>query len=141
MLRLRPILTRCSAAQAALCCLLAGWVLTSSVPAPAFLRAAFGDAMRVPSEGQDPLPDDTGSPEGESPSDELGPQATVQPRSQRLLAPNGIRAPRRFWPWTVLTASRPFSAFLIRFATGVGRAGHFLAEGRSLRFWFQSQTC
>ena len=37
MLRLRPII-RCSAAQAVLCYLLAGLVLTSSVPAPAFLR-------------------------------------------------------------------------------------------------------
>jgi hypothetical protein len=141
MARLRPILTRCSAAQAVLFCLLAGLVLTSSLPAPAFLRAAFGGAMRVPSEGQDSLPDDTELPEGETSSGEFGLQTPVQRRSQRLSAPNGIRASRLLWPWTVLTASRPFSAFLSRFDTGVGCAGHFLAEGRVLRLWLQSQTC
>ena len=67
IMRLGPILTRCSAAQAVRSCLLAGLVLMSSLPAPAFMRAAFGDAMRVPSEGQDPLPDDTESPEDEPP--------------------------------------------------------------------------
>ena len=142
MARLGPILTRCSAAQAVLSCLLAGLVLTSSLPAPAFLRAAFDDGMKVPSEGQDSLPDDdTESPEGETSSGEFGLQTPVQRRSQRLSVPNGIRASRLLWPWTVLTASRRFSAFPIRFDTGVGRAGHFLAEGRALRLWFQSQTC
>ena len=141
MARLGPILTRCSAAQAVLSCLLAGLVLTSSLPAPAFLRAAFDDAMGVPSEGQDSLPDDTELPEGETSSGEFGLQTPVQRRSQRLSVPNGIRASRLLWSWMVLTSSRPFSSFLSRFDTGVGRAGHFLAEGRALRLWFQSQTC
>jgi hypothetical protein len=141
MARLRPILTRCSAAQAVLFCLLAGLVLTSSLPAPAFLRAALGDAMRVPSEGEDSLPDDTELPEGETSSGEFGLQTPAQRRSQRLYSPNDLRASRLLWPWTVLTASRPFSALLSRFGTGVSCAGHFLAEGRGLRLWFQSQTC
>ena len=138
MARLRPILTRCSAAQAVLFCLLAGLVLTSSLPAPAFLRAALGDAMRVPSEGQDSLPDDTELPEGETSSGEFGLQTPAQRRSQRLYPPNDFRASRLLWPWTVLAASRPRPWWLIRFDTGMGRAGHFLAEGRALRLWFQS---
>jgi hypothetical protein len=141
MARLRPILTRCSAAQAVLSCLLAGLVLTSSLPAPAFPRATFVDAMTGPSEGQDSLPDDTESPEDEPSSGEVGLQTPVQRRSRRLSAPNGIRASRLLWPWTVLAASRPRPWWLTWFVTGLGRAGHFLAEGRALRLWFQSQTC
>ena len=113
----------------------------SSLPAPAFMRAAFGDAMRVPSEGQDPLPDDTESPEDETSSGDFGLPAPARRRSSLLSAPDGFRAPRLLWPWTVLAASRPRPWWLIRFDTGVGRAGHFLAEGRALRVWFQSQTC
>src|SRR3954468_8908015 len=107
MARLRPILTRFSAAPAGLFCLLAGLVLTSSLPAPAVLRAALGNAMRVPSEGQDSLPDDTELPEGENPSGEFGLQTTAQRRSQRLSSPHGLRASRLLWPWTVF---RPLSA-------------------------------
>lgn len=141
IMRLGPILTRCSAAQAVRSCLLAGLVLMSSLPAPAFMRAAFGDAMRVPSEGQDPLPDDTESPEDETSSGDFGLPAPARRRSSLLSAPDGFRAPRLLWPWTVLAASQPRPWWLIRFDTGVGRAGHFLAEGRALRVWFQSQTC
>ena len=97
--------------------------------------------MRVPSEGQDSLPDDTELPEGETLPGEFGLLAPAQRRSPLLSAADGLLAPRLLWPWTVLAASRPFSAFLSRFDTGVGRAGHFLAEGRALRLWFQSQTC
>ena len=141
MARLRPILTRCSAAQAVLSCLLAGLVVTSCLPARAFVHAAFRDATSVPSEGQDPLPNNTDSPEGETYSGEFGLPAPARRRSSLLSAAEGFRAPRLYWPWTVLAASRPFSAFLIRFDTGVGRAGHFLAKGRALRLWFQSLTC
>jgi hypothetical protein len=141
MARLRPILTRFSAAPAGLFCLLAGLVLTSSLPAPAVLRAALGNAMRVPSEGQDSLPDDTELPEGENSSGEFGLQTPAQRRSHRLSSPHGLRASRLIWPWTVLTAFRPFSALRSRLDTGASCAGHFLAEGRILRLWFQSQTC
>ena len=141
MARLRPILTRCAEAQAVLFCLLAGLVLTSNLPASVFVCATFGYAMRVSSEGQDPLPNNTESPEGETSPDELGIQASARQRPSRLSARDGFRAPRLCWPWTVLAASRPFSAFLSWFDTGVGCAGHFLAEGRALRLWFQSQTC
>ena len=138
-MRLGSIFTRCSA-QAVLSWLLAGLVLTASLTVPASLRAA-GDATKVPEEGRDFLPDDTESPEGEPSSDELGLQATAQRRPRLLSAPNGIRASRPLWPWTVLAASRPRPWWLIRFDTGMGRAGHFLADGRALRLWFQSQTC
>jgi hypothetical protein len=142
MVRLGRILPRCAVVQAVLCCLLAGLVLTSGLPAPASLRAAFGDTMSAPSEGQDPLPDDTELPGGETPSDdEFGLQAPLRRRSQRLSAGHGIRTSKLLWSWTVLTVSRPLSAFLSRYNTGVGCAGHFLADGRALRLWFQSQTC
>jgi hypothetical protein len=141
MAQLRLILTRCSAAQAVLFCLLAGLVLTSSLPAPAILRAALGDAMRISSEGQDSLPDDTDSPEGEDSSGEFGIQTPAQRRSQRLSYPHGLRTSRLLWPCTVLTAFRPHPALRSRVDIGASCAGHFLAEGRTLRLWFQSQTC
>ena len=141
MVRLGRILPRCAAIQAVLRCLIAGLVLMSGLPAPASLGAAFGEAMGSPSKRQDPLSDDTESPEGETPSDDFGLQAPMPRRSQRLSACHGIRASRLPWTWTILTASRPLTALLGRFDAGVGRAGHFLADGRALRLWFQSQTC
>ena len=65
MARLSPISGRCSVARAVLLCLLAASAVTTSLPAPACLRAACGDTMRIPSACQDPLPDDTELPEGE----------------------------------------------------------------------------
>jgi hypothetical protein len=141
MMRLGRILPHCAVIQAVLRCLVAGLVLTSSLPAPASLRAACGDAMSAPPKGQDPLPDDSESPEGETPSDDFGLQAPMPRRSQRLSTCHGIRASKLLWPWTILTASLPLSALLGRFDSGVGCAGHFLADGRALRLWFQSQTC
>jgi hypothetical protein len=141
MARLGLNSNRWSAVRAVLSCLLAGSVLTMSLLAPAFLRAAFDDAMRVSSEGQDSLPDDTELPAGETFSGEFVFQAPAPRRSSLLSAPDGFRASRLLWPWTVLAASRPSFAFLSRFDTGVDRTGHFLAEGRALRLWFQSQTC
>jgi hypothetical protein len=138
--RLGRILPRCSA-QAALSYLLAGLVLTASLPVPASLRAAYDGTIRVPEEAQDFLPDDTESPEGEPSSGEFGVQVTAQRRSPRLSAANGIHTSRLLWPLSVLAACLPRPWWLIRFDTGVSRAGHFLAEGRALRLWFQSQTC
>src|SRR5262249_53221408 len=138
MARLKTILTRCSAAPAVLSCLLAGLVLTSNLPAPVFVRAAFGYAVSVSWEGQDsPRTDrENESPEGETAPDELGILTPARRRPSLLSARNGFRAPGLYWSWTVLAASRPFSAFLSGFDPG---AGHFLAEGRALRLWFQSQ--
>ena len=141
MVRLGPILTRCSAAPAVVSCLLAGLVLTSNLPAPVFVRAAFGYAMRDSSEGQDPPRTDSESPEGETSPDELGILTPARRRPSLLSTRNGFRAPRLCRSRAVLAASRPFSAFLSRLDTGVSRGGHFLAEGRALRLWFQSQTC
>jgi hypothetical protein len=141
MARLRPTLTRCSAARAVLYCLLAGLVLTTSLPGPAFLCAAFGDAMKLPSEGQDSLPDDTELPEDETSSDEVGTLPPARRRSPLHSTSVDLLASRLLWPWTVLAASRPRPWWLIWLGTGVDRAGHFLAEGRALRIWFQSQTC
>jgi hypothetical protein len=141
MMRLGPISMRRFTAQAVLSCLLAGLVLTMSFPAPASLPTACGNAMRLPEDSQDSLPDDTESPEGGISSVEFGLLALVQRRSPLLSALGDLRAPRFPLPWTVLTACRPHPWWLIRFDTGADRAGHFLVETRSLRLWLQTQTC
>jgi hypothetical protein len=141
MVRLSVISSRRAAAQAVLLCLLAGSVATTSIPAPASLRAAYGDAMGVPSECQDPLSDDTELPDCETSTGDLGLPVPAQRRSSPPSARDGFRTPTVLWPWTVLSASRPRPWWLIRFDTGVNRVGHFLAEGRALLFWFQSQSC
>ena len=102
MVRLGPILICRSTARAVLSCLLAGLVLTMSLPAPASPRATSSDAMRLPEEGQDSLPDDTESPEGEISSVEFGLLAPVQRRSRLLSALDGLcrrdsSGPGRSW--------------------------------------------
>ena len=140
IVRLGPILNRCSA-QVVQTYLLAGLLLTMSFPAPDCMRAASVDELQVPGESRDSLPDDTEPPEGESSSDEFGLRVTVQRRSRLLSAPNGIRTSRLLWPWTLLATFRPRPWWLIRFETREGYTGHFVAEGRALRLWVQSQTC
>jgi hypothetical protein len=132
---------RCSAARSVLSCLLAGFILTSTLPSSAFLRAALGEAMGVASESEDSLPNDTEMPEGENSSDEFGFEATTLPRAQFPCGRSGTRASRIHLPSTVLAASQPRPWWLIRFDARMGHAGHFLAEGRALRLWVQSQTC
>jgi hypothetical protein len=141
MARLSPNSSRCSAARAALLCLLAGSVVTASLPESALLRVACSDTARVPSECQDPLPDDTELPEGETSTGDFELLVPAQRRLSLLPARDGSCTPKLLWPWTVLSASRPRPWWLIRFDTGVDRVGHFLAEGRALRLWFQSQVC
>jgi hypothetical protein len=127
--RLRSKGAGCAMARAALSSLLAGLVLISTLPEPACLRAAFGDAMGVPSEERDPLPGDSELPEGETSTDEFGLEATAQQRAQLPFARNAIRASRIHLPASVLAASQPRPWWLIRYDSGVGRVGHFLAEG------------
>jgi hypothetical protein len=141
MARLKTILTRCSEAPTALFCLVAGLVLTLNLPAPVFVRGALGYVMRLPSEGPDAPWNDAETPEGETSSDELGILTPARRRPSRLSARDGLRAARHCSSWAVLAASPPFSAFPSWFDTGARRTGHFLAEGRTLRLWFQSQTC
>jgi hypothetical protein len=140
IVRLRPILKRCSS-QRVQTYLLAGLVLTMSLPAQDFPRAACCDNMKVPAESRDSLPDDTEPLEGESSFDEIGLRESAQRRSRLLCAPNGIRTSRLLWPWTLLATFQPRPWWLIRFETGESCTGHFVAEGRALRLWVQSQTC
>ncbi len=138
----RPEVRRRPASQAVLFWLLAGLGgLAMSFPAPTFLRAAFCDAPGVPSEDQDPLPGDRDLPEGESCSDDVGLPAPARRRLSPLSGPDRCNAPRVFWAWTVLSGAQPRPWWLIRFDSGSDRPGHFLAAGRALLCWFQSQVC
>jgi hypothetical protein len=141
MERLRAILKCCSPTRAVLFCLLPGLVLTTSLPAPASLCAAFGDTIIVTWDGQDPFQDDTELPDSETSFDDFWLPANARRRSSLPCAPDGFRASRFLWPLGVRDASRPCALWLTRFDPGYGHAGHFLADGRTLRLWFQSQTC
>jgi hypothetical protein len=136
MARNRSISTRYWAIQVALAYIVAGLVLTSSFPAP-----AFANAMKVSSEGEEPLQDDTELPEGETFSGESGLPAPARRRLSLLSVPNLFRVPVFLWLLTVLAVSRPGLWWLSRLRIGLGCSGHFLSEGRALRLWFQSQTC
>src|SRR5262249_48088326 len=120
-----PVSTRRSARQTVLFCLLAELGLTTSFPAPDILRATLVDAMRIPWEDEDALPDDTELPEDETCSNDYGLATPVRRRLSLLFGHDGDGAPRRLWPWTVLSGSKP-RPWLIRFDTGVDRVGHFL---------------
>jgi hypothetical protein len=141
MVRLGTISSDGSGASAMLTCLLAGLVLVATVPAPAALHETCGDTQSVPSEGDDPLPDDTEMPEVETAAGDFAYAPPSRRRSALVSGPDSSPAPRILWPWTVLAASRSRPCWLIQFDAGVGRAGHFLAEGRPLLFWVQMQTC
>jgi hypothetical protein len=133
--------TRRSLGRTILAYLLAGMVMMSSPVSPSSIRALLDDAMRANPEGEDSLPIDPESPEEETSSDEDGLQALAPRRLTRLCARHGCRSSKLLLPWSVLAASRPFATFLLRAETGEHFAGHFLAEGKFLRLWFQSQTC
>ena len=139
--RLGQLLGRCWFVPAVLRCLLAGFVFVSSFPSPAILCAAFGEVMRLPSEGEDSLPDDLESPERESSSGDEGLQAPPRRRSPIVPAAHRILASRIFLPWTVVAASRSRPSWLRGMESRAGRAGHFLAEGRALRLYCRSLIC
>jgi hypothetical protein len=105
------------------------------------LRAACCDSLRAVSEGQDSQRDDSELPERENSSDDVGLEATAQQRVQLRYASNRARASKIHLPSTVFSASQSRPWWLIRYEPAAGPTGHFLAEGRSLRLWVQSQTC
>jgi hypothetical protein len=115
--------------------------LTTSFPAPNFFRASLAEAARIPSDDEDPPPDNAELPEVEACSGDFGLPTPVRRRLSLLFGPDGAGAPRPLWLWMVLSGSQTCPWWLIRFATGLDRVGHFLDEGRALLFWFQSQTC
>ena len=141
MARLRAILNLGSPTRAVLFCLLPGLVLTTSLPAPASLYAAIGDATSVRLDCQDPLQDDTELPDSETSFDDFWLPANARRRSSLFATPDGFRASRFLWPLRVPDSSRPCRLWLTRFDTSYGHTGHFLADGRALRLWFESQTC
>ena len=138
--RLGTFLNRCNS-HVVQTYLLAGLLLMISLPVPDSLRVFYGDDMKVPAESRDSLPDDAEPPEGEPASDEFGLHVPGQRRSRLHCVSNGVRSSRPLLPWTILAAFGHRPWWLIRFDTGEGCAGHFLAEGRALRLWVQSQTC
>jgi hypothetical protein len=134
-------MTGCSLTRAILFSVLPGLILTMSLPAPASLHEVFGGAITAACDGQGPLRDDSELPDGETSLDDFWLPTNARRRSTLVGAPNGVRTQSPFGPSTVLDETRACRLWLTRVDAGDGHDGHFLADGRALRLWFQSQTC
>jgi hypothetical protein len=110
-----------------------GLILAIGLSTPVGLRAVLRSTAAVNRECQDPSPEDTdpfedATPEGEGESAEIA-SALILLRSGSI-----PRCTRYFlWPWTMLTTG------MDRPSRRADSAGHFLATGRTLRYWIQSQ--
>ena len=110
-------------------CLMVGLILAIGLSTPVGLLAVPRSTTAVNRECQDPSPEDTdpfedATPEGEGESAEIA-YALILRRSGSIPR----CTPYFLWPWTMLTTAVEHPS------RRADSSGHFLATGRTLRYW------
>lgn len=123
-----------------LSCLLEGLVVATGLPGPVGPAVAARSAPSAVPESENRPSGDSDTPE-ESPRVETIQFGMAHVRSARPGRPSQRRLPESVGPRAVPFPSRPVHTSPLPTDRGLNDAGHFLAVGRPLRYWVQSQTC